>query len=303
MKTLVILIVCLICSVTCCISNTQQDSSASTPDWLILSNDAQRMVVNDYVDALDEFAQVMPKFGQDTESEWAADTVHTMALALKQNKYSFQKSLATISQMQNYTAYGMVYFNATIGTYKEPQLAGYALHLILQSDSLYHSLEDTGFNDVRKLAVFQATSVYNMQLFNTLNRVNNDRGYNREVYLSLYCVGLMDSLSTVKDYSEIEIYKVSSVLESFSFFQMTCPLLALLAGSQEKYDSNIGIITDAAKHIDSQSTPVFQAIDERKKVQVMSDSEFDTWMMTTTQHKIKLLKLLTKFVKEWNPSE
>jgi hypothetical protein len=35
------------------------------------------------VDAFDEFAQVMPKFGQDTEAQWAADTVHAMALSIK----------------------------------------------------------------------------------------------------------------------------------------------------------------------------------------------------------------------------
>jgi hypothetical protein len=127
--------------------------------------DAQKKIVNNYVDALDEFVQVMPKFGQDTESEWAADTVHAMALALKQNRYSYQKSLAIISQMLNYTAYGMVYFNATIGAYKEPQLAGYALHLIPQSDSLYHNLEDTEFKDIRKLAVFQRHFLQHLSFF------------------------------------------------------------------------------------------------------------------------------------------
>jgi hypothetical protein len=285
----------------CCNSNTGKVSAQDSPEWLTLSKEAQKRIVNDYVDALDEFAQMMPKFGQDTEAQWAADTVHTMAIALRHDQYPFHKSIATISQMQNYAAYGMTYFNATIGTYKEPTLARYALNIITQSDSLYKSLKEVDFLDVRKLALFNATSVYNMQLFNTLNRINNDRDYNREIFLSIYSIAALDSISQIKEYSDKEIYKISSVLESFSYFQMVCPLLALLSGTQEKYDSNIDVITDAAKHIDSQSTLIFGAIDERKKIEVMSDSDFESWMITTSQHKVKLMKLLTKFVKEWNP--
>ena len=294
-------IICFVCSIVCCSSNTNKVSAQDSPEWLSLSKEAQERIVNDYVDALDEFAQVMPKFGQDTEAQWAADTVHTMAIALRHDQYPFHKSIATISQMQNYVAYGMAYFNATIGTYKEPRLARYALNIITQSDSLYNSLKEVDFLDVRKLALFNATSVYNMQLFNTLNRINNDRDYNREIFLSIYSIGALDSLSSVNDYSDMEIYKIASVLESFSYFQMVCPLLALLSGTQEKYDSHIDVITDAAKHIDSQSTLIFDAIDERKKIEVMSDSDFESWMITTSQHKVKLMKLLTKFVKEWNP--
>ena len=300
-KTKVILIATFICSTMCCNSNTGKVSAQDSPEWLTLSKEAQKRIVNDYVDALDEFVQMMPKFGQDTEAQWAADTVHTMAIALRHDQYPFHKSIATISQMQNYAAYGMTYFNATIGTYKEPTLARYALNIITQSDSLYKSLKEVDFLDVRKLALFNATSVYNMQLFNTLNRINNDRDYNREIFLSIYSIAALDSISQIKEYSDKEIYKISSVLESFSYFQMVCPLLALLSGTQEKYDSNIDVITDAAKHIDSQSTLIFGAIDELKKIEVMSDSDFESWMITTSQHKVKLMKLLTKFVKEWNP--
>lgn len=32
-------------------------------------------LIEEYVKALDDFAQIMPKFGQDTEAEWAADIV------------------------------------------------------------------------------------------------------------------------------------------------------------------------------------------------------------------------------------
>ena len=58
------------------------------------------------------------------------------------------------------------------------------------------------------------------------------------------------------------------------------------------------MLTEAAKHFDSQATPVFQAVRERKKIEVLCDSDFKTWIIEAWQHKVRLLKLLTSFVKE-----
>ena len=303
MKFKAITIIYFMCSAMCCNSNTGKVSAQDSPEWLILSKESQEKIVNDYVDAFDEFAQVMPKFGQDTEAQWATDTVHIMALDLKQNKYPFTKSLAMISQMQNYTGYGMAYFNATIGLYKEPHLAGFALDIIRANDSVYNELQQKQFNDIRLLSHYRIISINNMQLFNSLNRINNEKPLDNEFRFTLFCLGKLDEMMKKDEYSEKEIFKISSVLESYSYFQMMCPLLMLFSGSKEKYDSNIDVITDAAMHIDSQSTSVIQAAREGKKVVVMGDSDFETWMITTTQHKVKLLNLLTKFIREWNPSE
>lgn len=291
------------CSAMCCNSNTSKVSAQDSPEWLTLSKEAQEKIISDYVGAIDEFAQVMPKFGQDTEAQWAADTVHAMVSAMKQGQYSFQKSLATISQIQNYTGYGMAYFNATIGLYKEPHLAAFALDIIHANDSVYNELQQKQYEDIRLLSHYRIISINNMQLFNSLNRINNEKPLDNEFRFTLFCLGKLDEMMKKDEYSEKEIFKISSVLESYSYFQMMCPLLMLFSGSKEKYDSNIDVITDVAMHIDSQSTSVFQALDEGKKIKVMSDPEFEAWMITTTQHKVKLMKLLTRFVKEWNPTE
>lgn len=291
------------CSAMCCNSNTSKVSAQDSPEWLTLSKEAQEKIISDYVGAIDEFAQVMPKFGQDTEAQWAADTVHAMVSAMKQGQYSFQKSLATISQIQNYTGYGMAYFNATIGLYKEPHLAAFALDIIRANDSVYNELQQKQYEDIRLLSHYRIISINNMQLFNSLNRINNEKPLDNEFRFTLFCLGKLDEMMKKDEYSEKEIFKISSVLESYSYFQMMCPLLMLFSGSKEKYDSNIDVITDVAMHIDSQSTSVFQALDEGKKIKVMSDPEFEAWMITTTQHKVKLMKLLTRFVKEWNPTE
>jgi hypothetical protein len=303
MKAKLIMIFCLLCSTLYGCSTTPKGIKQDPSEWQPFSTVSQEKILSDYVNALDEFAKVIPIIDDDTEAQWAADTVHIMASAFRKENRSFQKNMAMICHMQDYIAYGMVYFNAIIGTYKEPQLARYALSIIAQSDSLFNGLKEVDYNDIRKLAFMQSTSAYNMQLFNTLNRINNDKDINRELYLSLYSFAVVDSVSQLKDYSDVEILKVSCVMESYSYFQMICPLLSLFAGSQEEYDSNLDVLTEAAKHFDSQATPVFQAVSGRNKINVLNDSEFEDWLIKSYQHKAKLVRLLTRFVSEWGKQE
>ena len=75
--------------------------------WLSISDSAQKMIVQDYVNALDSFALAMPIVGGDAESTWAADTVHVMAKRVKEGQRAFLESMSEIYQMQNYIAYGM----------------------------------------------------------------------------------------------------------------------------------------------------------------------------------------------------
>ncbi len=295
----IIRIACLFCCIACGCTHQKYKNVDRSPEWLPLSIEAKERVVNDYADALDEFAKVIPIIDDDSEAQWAADTVHCMISAMKEEKYSFLKDMAILCHIQDYISYGMVYFNAIIGTHKNPELAGYALNIITQSDSLYNDLSKIDFNDVRKLALMQSLSAYNMQLFTTLNRINNDKDINRELYFSLYSYAVVDSVSQQEGYSDSEIFKVSCAMEAYSYFQMMCPLLSLFAGSQERYDANIKDITDAAKHYDGQASQIFQAVSEGNNISVLNDAEFEKWLVTAWEYKVKLMRTLTKLVKDW----
>ena len=81
--------------------------SPYVPDWLTLSESVQKSIVLDYVNAIDSFALAMPIVGNDTESTWAADTVHTMTQRVREGQQSFLKNMVDIYQMHSYIAYGM----------------------------------------------------------------------------------------------------------------------------------------------------------------------------------------------------
>lgn len=245
----------------------------------------------------------MPKFGQDSEAEWAADTVHAMATSLKGKTYSSPQSMAIICQMQNYTAYGMAYFNAITGLYENKELASYVLTMIPQCDSVYNELKKSQFENVRLLSLFNIVSTQNMQMFVTLNRLNTNRPAGEELGSTMYAIALMDSLTSISDYSDKDIIKISSVMETYTFFKMIYSLVSLFSGSEEKYNENMIPMTEFAKFVDSQSSAIFKTAKNKEPIKVMSDDEHEKWLLQATIYKVKMLRLVTKLVKEWEPTE
>ena len=300
-RTKSLVLTCLIGCIAYGCSNPKgknvQDASGSAKS----SEDTQKTIIMDYVNALDDFAQIMPKFGQDTEAQWAADSVHIMAESLKGDDYSLFQRMAIISQMQNYTAYGMAYYNAIIGIYENGEFASYVLNIIPQSDSVYNELKKTHFEDVKILSQFNIVSIQNMQMFVTLNRLNNNRSVGEELESTMYALAVMDSITKVKEYSDREIIKISNVMETYSFFKMIYSLISIFSGSEEKYKENMVTMTDFAKFVDSQSSKIFRTIKHNEKIEVMNDEDHEKWLIKATQYKIDMLRLTTKLIKEWNP--
>ena len=299
MKTKIIIIACFVLCVVCCGSNAK-NGNASSPEE---SEESQDELVHDYVNALDGFAQIMPKFGQDTEAEWAADTVHAMAASLKGKRYSYHQSMAIISQMQNYTAYGMAYFNAITGLYENKELASYVLTMIPQCDSVYNELKKSQFENVRLMSLFNIVSIQNMQMFVTLNRLNTNRPAGEELGSTMYAIAVMDSLTKNSEYSDKDIIKISSVMETYTFFKMIYSLVSLFSGSEEKYNENMIPMTEFAKFVDTKSSDIFKTIKDQEKIRVMSDDEYEKWMIKATRYKVDMLRLTTKLIKEWEPTE
>ena len=156
--------------------NNQESSlsKSASEDWLALSDSMQKRIVRDYVNALDSFAQAMPIVGGDTESTWAADTVHVMAKRVKEGKRSFLESMNDIYQMQNYIAYGMSYRIAMIGLALDTsKLCNYVLsNMLASSDSLNQAIIADDYKSVKTWNVIRFESILNMQLFYALNGMN-----------------------------------------------------------------------------------------------------------------------------------
>ena len=137
-------------------------------DWQILSASTQKQIVQEYVNALDSFALAMPIVGGDTESTWAADTIHTMAQEVREKQHPFLENMADIYQIHNYIAYGMSYFNAIIGLpHDTTKLCNFVLKdMLASSDFLHQTIIADDYKNNKTWNVLRFESILNMQIFN-----------------------------------------------------------------------------------------------------------------------------------------
>ena len=266
-------------------------------DWLSISNSAQKIIVQDYVNALDSFALAMPIIGGDTESTWAADTVHVMAKRVKEGQRSFLESMADIYLMQSYIAYGISYFNAVVGLPHDTQkLCSYVLKdMLASSDSLNQAIIADDYKSVKTWNVIRFESILNMQLFYALNGMNCQPQYeDRDLNYSVLCQMALDSITCKGQLTDKELFQASFFLESTAFFKMIVPLIILFDSSSGFVEKHKDYITEAAHYFDAKANPVFSLAYDGKEMQFLSDKEFEDYLVKATRYKAGLLRIATQ---------
>ena len=266
-------------------------------DWRYFSLSTQKKIVQDYVYALDSFAIAMPIVGGDTESTWAADTVHVMAKRVKEGQRAFLESINEIYQMQNYIAYGMSYFNAVVGLpHDTTKLCNYVLRdMLASSDSLYQAIIADDYKSVKTWNVIRFESILNMQLFYTLNGMNSQPQYeDRDLNYSVLCQMALDSITCKGQLTDKELFHASCFLESTAFFKMIVLLIILFDDSMGFVEKHKDYITEAALYFDSKANPVFSLTYDGKDMPFLNDKEFEDYLVKATRYKASLLRIATQ---------
>ena len=266
-------------------------------DWRYFSLSTQKKIVQDYVHALDSFAIAMPIVGGDTESTWAADTVHVMAKRVKEGQRAFLESINEIYQMQNYIAYGMSYFNAVVGLpHDTTKLCNYVLRdMLASSDSLYQAIIADDYKSVKTWNVIRFESILNMQLFYTLNGMNSQPQYeDRNLNYSVLCQMALDSITCKGQLTDKELFHASCFLESTAFFKMIVLLIILFDDSMGFVEKHKDYITEAALYFDSKANPVFSLTYDGKDMPFLNDKEFEDYLVKATRYKASLLRIATQ---------
>ena len=266
-------------------------------DWLSLSDSAQKIIVQDYVNALDSFALAMPIVGGDTESTWAADTVHVMAKRVKEGQRSFLESMADIYLMQSYIAYGISYFNAVVGLPHDSQkLCSYVLKdMLASSDSLNQAIIADNYKSIKTWNIIRFESILNMQLFYTLNGMNCQPQYeDRDLNYSVLCQMALDSITCKGQLTDKELFQASCFLESTAFFKVIVPLIILFDSSSGFVEKHKDYITEAAHYFDAKANPVFSLAYDVKDMPFLNDKEFEDYIVMATRYKASLLRIATQ---------
>ena len=140
----------------------------------------------------------------------------------------------------------MAYFNAIIGTYRDPEASRFILHFKHDCDSLYIIAEEKNFHDVCSLSHLGNHSLFLLQLFKYLNDVNQGNSDEEKdtgsLGISLYSSEIIDELSENTSYTEKDLFKISQLLEGAGSFQVYCPLaqifFELASGVRKKHVHN-----------------------------------------------------------------
>lgn len=282
-KTKIIIILTLLSVITITWANHKPPmQKILESDLLTLPALVQNIIINDYINALDSFSQGMPIIGGDTESTWAADTVHTMVQRVKEGHQSFLKNMADIYQMHSYIAYGMSYYNAIIGLpHDTTKLCNFVLKdMLASSDSLHQAIIANDYKNIKTWNDLRFESILNMQLFNTLNGMNNQPTYtDSDLGYSVRCEMIIDSLINKGQLTDKEIFQTSCFLESTSFFKMIVPLIILFDGSSGFVVKNKDYITEAALYFDEKANHVFDYYYDGKEIQYLSDKKFALYLV------------------------
>ena len=228
---------------------------------------------------------------------WAVDMIHTMARQVREGQRSFLENMVDIYQMHSYIAYGLSYFNATIGlSHDTTKLCNFVLKDMLASaDSLHQAIIADDYKNIKTWNILRFESILNMQIFNTLNGMNNQPTYtDSDLGYSVRCELIIDSLINRRQLTDKEIYQVSCFLESSSFFKMIVPLIILFDGSSGLVTKNKDYITEVAHYFDARTNSVFDFYHVSKEIQYLSDKDFEEYMLKATRYKADLLRIATR---------
>ena len=253
--------------------------------WLSISDSTQKMIVQEYVNALESFAQAMPI------------TVHVMAKRVKEGQRAFLESMSEIYQIQNYIAYGMSYRIAMIGLALDTsKLCNYVLsNMLASSDSLHQAIIADDYKSIKTWNIIRFESILNMQLFYTLNGMNSQPQYeDRDLNYSVLCQMALDSITCKGQLTDKELFQASCFLESTAFFKMIVPLIILFDSSSGFVEKHKDYITEAAHYFDAKANPVFSLAYDGKEMQFLSDKEFEDYLVKATRYKAGLLRIATQ---------
>jgi hypothetical protein len=117
--------------------------------------------------------------------------------------------------MQNYIAYGMSYFNAIVGLPHDTiMLCNYVLRdMLASSDSLHQAIVDENYRDIETWNVIRFGSILNMQLFYTLNGMNNQPPYKDEdLNYSVLCQMALDSITNKGQLTDKELFQDANLI-------------------------------------------------------------------------------------------
>lgn len=250
--------------------------------------------VSTLIVALDSLASVSIPIGGDTETQWAADTVHSMAGEALRDNENPNKQLARAHVMQSYIAYGINCFVGILCSYHKPEMAGWALQGALpETEQLYAALDSTNYANEKRMFDLSMSSLINLAMYLRMDEVVHSTNDYPSAYYPTWAEGICDSLyNTMSD--KHEAMKLCRQMESTAFFMAYSCLINRFTSSKQEHDANMETIIPIATYFDSHTQPIHTALFEGASFPTMSETEYKEFLDKSLEYRIAMIRLLTK---------
>lgn len=282
-------------------ANTEQSASQENGDFLAYNGDFHKEIIAPQVKAWQEVAKVMyPRVCDDTETEWAAQQVDSLATALLDNhNIPYGEQLARLYEIENMVCYGMSYFSAVIGTYSNPEEASEALSLMQRSYAFSDTLKIDGYKNAQLLNDFEQSVYFNFGNFMILGTqyhdgepqfVTNNINMNEYNFAADYYL-----FQQLKD--DTQAFRYCTYINNTSFFMTLCPLAFWFAG-EEFQQANQEEYIKIGGWYDEQAAPVLSALHSNKvdKLKPISDEEYSVFLKQSSEYRTRLINLFAKAI-------
>lgn len=283
------------------VANTEQSASQENGDFLAYNGDFHKEIVAPQVKAWQEVAKVMyPRVCDDTETEWAAQQVDSLATALLGNhNIPNGEQLDRLYEIENMVCYGMSYFSAVIGTYSNPEEASEALSLMQRSYAFSDTLKIDGYKNAQLLNDFEQSVYFNFGNFMILGTqyrdgepqfVTNNINMNEYNFAADYYL-----FQQLKD--DTQAFRYCTYINNTSFFMTLCPLAFWLAG-EEFQQANQEEYMKIGSWYDEKAAPVISALQNGSinLITPISDDEYSSFLKQSSEYRAQLISLFAKAI-------
>lgn len=292
-KTLFLLIVLTL--LTSCIKDTPYDCSMDMASGEFFKSEQVKGLVLAYGDAMDSLAMNSVDFGGDTETAWAADTVHTIWSNCKAREYDFIQTWADILSMQKYFAYGITYVPGIVlqvRFYKDLENdAFFALsalnHYKTETDSIRSVLAE--HPDAESLVAMSSASITCVELFGLmayyLGEIDSE-----PPMVAFQNAEMVNSIKASQDSINLLCYKwyldgAAAFIPYSTLVYITCP-------SEENYEQLKPMIIQHANVLDKHQGAVYTSYDNGTKLPPVTEDEFHEFMIKNIRMRTYFARML-----------
>ena len=292
MLTIVILCFCQSCSGK---TSTFQQSDS---DFLTYNGNFHEEIIKPEVEAWKKVAVAMyPRVCDDTETQWAAAQVDSMANALLLHPdIPKGEQIAKLYEIQNMTAYGMSYFAAIIGSYSNPGASRQALRMMQDSYAEIDSLTAVNYDNAHMLVNFEQSAYLNFGLFMELGTQYTDGAPQfvlQNQQMNAYNIAKVNELFNNMS-NETQAYRYATLIDNTTFFMTYCPLTFWLTSGTDFQQIHQSQYIEIGTWFDKQVADVNRAIDSNNitNLSEMSSSQYTSMLKQAATYRTQIIRLL-----------